>query len=126
MTRANINFKSKDGNVYHWYWNGDQYPHGLVIWYGILGWISYKEKFNSDGFAKWVGANYFDENYPDYTIAVSPRSFLVGDGEDDYTYNFDEEKGTVLVREWKEIIFNGSREDFIKWLGEKVIDFYKQ
>lgn len=134
MTRANLNFTYRQKGalkvLYH-YQNGDQYPQGIRDYFNVLDLL---KDFTPKGFKKWLGDNYTIQapraqgnlinNYADTEIPAKPRlqnHTTIGDLTD-YTYVFnsnyeaDYMSNTIQVYNWDKQIFDGSLEEFDKWI----------
>jgi hypothetical protein len=142
MTRANLNFvyddKGKETILYY-YQNGDQYPRGIRDFYHILDWLNDENKFNAKGFREWLGANYKEtkaiaykngnmtlvSNYEPTEIPAKPekKTFTIMGDLTDYSYLFDSIHNKVKVLEWEETIFEGTRQEFCKWLKNYKEEF---
>jgi hypothetical protein len=57
MTRANLNFVSHEAILFH-YHNGDQYPDGLVDYFGIRELCAIDRLWTPDDFKAWIRNNY--------------------------------------------------------------------
>lgn len=62
MTRSNLNFIWQNPGeaprtLFH-YHNGDQYPEGLLLFYGIEEFLSIKRPWTPDDFRSWISKNY--------------------------------------------------------------------
>lgn len=143
MTRANLNFVyQKQGQApqtYYWYHNGDQYPRGLRDFYNVKDFI--KSDWSLKSFQKWIGENYKikkavtvgnptgvtlttfeDSEAPAKAYKVNSPCIFYDDGNfiADYSYVFDHMiTPKVLVYNWADKIFEGTPEEFIKWLNKQ-------
>lgn len=62
MTRANLNFiwqnvGESPRTLFH-YHNGDQYPEGLLQWFGIEAFLTIDRLWTPDDFRAWIRGNY--------------------------------------------------------------------
>ena len=62
MTRGNLNFVWQNigeapRTLFH-YHNGDQYPEGLLQWFGIEEFLTIDRPWNPDDFRSWIRENY--------------------------------------------------------------------
>lgn len=141
MTRADLNFIYEENGdkkkVLYWYHNGDQYPRGLREFYGIVKWLKNPDKFNKDGFTEWLAKNYFEYKSVAYTnpktkmtlvdnwvktekiAKPEQKHFVTIDGFTDYNYVFNGVTGIITAYSWAKPIFEGTREEFIKWIKEQ-------
>lgn len=113
MTRGNINFISQERGesprTLFFYWNGDQYPSGLLEVYNVLELVS--ETITRERFTEWAEKNYDRPNVQDID---QPKIYYTDGYITDYSYVFEPEE--VTVWEWEEVAFKGNREEFIKWI----------
>ena len=62
MTRANLNFiwqnQGESPRALFHYHNGDQYPEGLLQWYGLEEFLTIDRLWTPDDFRTWIRANY--------------------------------------------------------------------
>lgn len=62
MTRANLNFVWQNHGeaprtLFH-YQNGDQYPEGLLQWFGLAAFLTIDRPWTADDFRAWIRGNY--------------------------------------------------------------------
>lgn len=57
MTRGNLNFVSHGSILFH-YHNGDQYPEGLVDYFGVRDFCGIDRLWTPDDFRDWIRNNY--------------------------------------------------------------------
>lgn len=62
MTRSNLNFVWQNSGesprtLFH-YHNGDQYPEGLLQFYGLEGFLTLDHLWTPDDFRAWISGNY--------------------------------------------------------------------
>src|SRR5438874_1458057 len=62
MTRGNLNFVWQNigetpHTLFH-YHNGDQYPEGLLQWFGIEKFLTINRLWTPDDFRSWIRENY--------------------------------------------------------------------
>jgi hypothetical protein len=57
MTRANLNFIGQKAILFH-YHNGDQYPEGLVDYFGLADFCRIKWLWEPADFQAWISKNY--------------------------------------------------------------------
>lgn len=120
MTRANINYVWQNigeaPRTLFFYWNGDQYPKGIRDYYHLLDFIRLKE-WTSEAFEKWAENNYDAKTLKieDLGEGGQPKIYYTDGFITDYTYVFEGSR-EVSVWNYKKLIFEGTAEEFEKWL----------
>jgi hypothetical protein len=123
MTRANINI-IYNKKRYYTYYNGDQYPSGVVLHFGLFNLLAkYMPNtehkiyniINEEQIKNYLKANYNVEN-PKSSNDLTP---LIGNCTDySYVYNFDE--NNFKVYNWDDLIFDGNKDEFNKFLDKEL------
>jgi len=118
MTRANINFISQNTGetpktlfVYH---NGDQYPQGIRDIYNVLDFI--ESEMTIEDFKKWIKDNYDGEQIEEID---QPKIYYTDGFITDYSYIFDTMSDNIYVYCWSNKVFDGNKDEFIKWIKEQ-------
>lgn len=125
MTRGNINYVWQEQGhapmVLWFYWNGDQYPTGVRDYHGMLELVK-KGRPTKEQFIAWAKANYENIEIEDLGEGGQPKVYYTDGFITDYSYSFDSHG--VHVWNYAELIFDGSYEDFYKWLKNYTKEDY--
>ncbi len=116
MTRANINFVYQNMGeaprtlfIYH---NGDQYPTGMRDYFHVLDFT--EGNMTPERFKAWILMNY-EKEVEDLGEGGQPKIYYTDGFCTDYSYVFTAE-GTISVWSWKDLIFDGNKKEFKKWI----------
>jgi len=154
MTRANLNFIWQNlgeapRTLFH-YHNGDQYPAGLLTFFGIEAFLSIRRPWTPDDFRSWIGQHYrmagrktvtlsngltidshCDTNEPaepeDLGEDGQPRIYYTGGFVTDYSYVFSLDgfkrgatANRVLAFKWDRRVFKGSARQFLTYCRKEA------
>ena len=148
MTRSNLNFIWQNTGeaprtLFH-YHNGDQYPAGLLCFFGIEEFLTIDHPWTADDFRNWIAKNYREAGR---AVATLPNGMTIdrhveteqaavpedlGEGGQprisytdgfltDYSYVFkpgakgDRPDNHVTAWNWEERIFSGSAGEFLTY-----------
>lgn len=154
MTRGNLNFVWQNTGesprtLFH-YQNGDQYPEGLLCFYGIEEFLSISHPWTPDDFREWIAKNYrvagrkvvqgpngmsVDMHCETEEPAVpedlgengQPRIYYTEGFITDYSYVFTvnpfkrgRASNRVIAWNWDRRIFAGSARSFLRFCRKKA------
>lgn len=154
MTRSNLNFVWQDlgkapRTLFH-YHNGDQYPEGLLCFFGIDEFLSIKRPWTPDDFRDWIAKNYrilgrkvvpcpnglaidmlCETEQPaepeDLGEGGQPRIYYTEGFITDYSYVFTVDRfkrgracNRVIAWNWGRRIFDGSAQQFLTFCRKRA------
>lgn len=148
MTRANLNFIYQSigetpRSLFH-YHNGDQYPAGLLCFYGIEPFLTLDHPWTADDFRAWIATNYRKAGRAIATLPNGMKIDRYGESDEpaepqdlgeggqprihftdgfltDYSYVFKSGSdghrpdNQVTAWEWDELIFSGTAREFLAY-----------
>jgi hypothetical protein len=153
MTRSNLNFiwqnRGEAPRTLFHYHNGDQYPEGLLVFYGIEEFLSIRRPWTPDDFRAWIRKNYREsrrrvtqlangmllESHCDTDVPAEaedlgeggqPRIYFTEGFLTDYSYVFQvsgwrsRTPNQVTVWDWDRRIFHGSARRFLSFCRKRA------
>ncbi len=149
MTRANLNFIYQNSGeaprtLFH-YHNGDQYPEGLLCFYGLESFLTVDRPWTPEDFRGWIQANYtvpgravtklanglsvdrqITTDQPaepeDLGEGGQPRIYFTDGFITDYSYEFEVRSGQnhVTVWNWDQRVFRGTARRFLSYCRRRM------